>query len=280
MLSMERSNTTRRGVLAGAAGALVALAGCRGGDGTPTETATGPGEVPLMPPGMGVTDDADDPFSGGDAMLRVAHLAPDVPSVDVTVDDTTVLADAPFGTVGAYLSLPTGEHRVTVTPTGGSTAVADQPLTLASGPQTAAAIGDVAGADQTVRLLPDDDMTAEAGSTHVRAVHVIPDGPAVDVSAGAALVADGVEFGEAGEYVTVSADVAAVELRPDTRSNDAEPVATFGVDLRETAAQTVFAAGYLEPAGDQSGVRLVPATDAEPDGPTPAGPTMTAPSGL
>ncbi|MBX0287683.1 DUF4397 domain-containing protein [Haloarcula salinisoli] len=279
---MQRNSKTRRGVLTVAGGALVALAGCSnsgGQSGTPTETGTESGEMastdtetaePTETEAEQATEDETETPMGGDAMLRVAHLAPDAPNVDVAVDGTAVLTDVPFETVSDYLSLTTGEHQITVTPTGGSEAVFDQTVSLASGRQTAAAIGEVSGQNQafTVTLLTDDAGTADTGNTNVRAVHTIPDAPAVDVTSGETVIADMVEFGDAGEYVTVPSDTSTVELRPDSLANDEEPVGTFSVDLTDMAAQTVFATGYLEPSGGQPEARLVVATDAEPDGMT------------
>ena len=276
---MQRNATTRRGVLTVAGGTLVALAGCSntgGQSGTPTETGTeSDGMEPMTETaepteteqGTEPNDTETDMPPEGDAMLRVAHLAPDAPNVDVAVDGTTVRTDVPFETVSEYLPLMTGEHQLTVTPTGESEAVFDQTVSLESGPQTAAAIGEVSGENQdfTVMLLTDDDTTASAGSTRVRTVHTIPDAPAVDVTAGETVIADGIEFGEAGDYVTVPSDASTVELRPDSPANDEEPVATFSVSPTEMAAQTIFATGYLEPDDDQPGPRPVVATDAEPD---------------
>ena len=231
---MQRDSTTRRGVLTAAGGALVALAGCSntgGQSGTPTDT-----EAETVEP-MNTETETEEPMdteteteggtpAEGDAMLRVAHLAPDAPNVDVAVDGTTVLEDVPFETVRDYLSLTAEEHRITVTPTGGNEAVFDESVALESGPQTAAAIGEVSGQNQpfTVTLLTDDDTTASAGNTRVRAVHTIPDAPAVDVTAGDAVIADDISFGEAGEYVSAPADTDAVELRPESTTDDAEPV--------------------------------------------------------
>jgi hypothetical protein len=275
---MRRNSKTRRGVLTVAGGALVALAGCSNGDGqsgTPTEaepaemtpidaetaepTETGTGEE---------TEPGTETPAEGDAMLRVAHLAPDAPNVDVAVDEMAVLTDVPFETVREYLSLETGDHQVTVTPTGGDDPVFDATVALESGPQTAAAIGEVSGNNQefTVSLLTDDDTTAAAGSTNVRVVHAVPDAPPVDVTAGEAIIADGLAFGEAGEYVAVPSDTNAIELRPDNLSNDAEPAATLDVDLTDRAAQTIFATGYLDPPNGQPDARVVAATDAEAGG--------------
>jgi hypothetical protein len=278
---MQRKGKTRRGVLTVAGGALVALAGCSnsgGQSGTPTETDDGMEPMDTedeQQPNAGTGTETDpETESGtpaeGDAMLRVAHLAPDAPNVDVAVDGTTVLQDVAFETVSEYLPLTTGEHQVTVTPTGGNQAVFDQTVMLESGRQTAAAIGEVSGQNQefTVTLLTDDGTTASAGNTRVRAVHTIPDAPAVDVTAGQTVIADDLEFGEAGDYVTVPSDTQSIELRPQSLANDEEPVATFSVDPTEMAAQTIFATGYLEPTGGQPGARLVVATDAEASGMT------------
>ena len=264
---MQRNSKTRRGVLTAAGGALVALAGCSNSDGqsgTPTGTEPGDTEPMTETAEPTETETESDMPPAGDAMLRVAHLAPDAPNVDVAVDGTTVLTDVPFETVSDYLSLTTGEHQITVT--------------LESGPQTAAAIGEVSGENQafTVTLLTDDDTTPETGSTRVRAVHTIPDAPAVDVTSGETVIADGIAFGEASDYVTVPSEVGSVELRPESPGNDDEPVGTFSVDLTDMATQTVFAAGYLEPSGNQPGAQLIVATDAEGSSMTTGTETGTA----
>ena len=233
---MQRESTTRRGVLTVAGGTLVALAGCSNTDGqsgTPTDTEDGmepmetatEAEEPTEA-GTEMEETEDGTPAEGEAMLRVAHLAPDAPNVDVAVDGTTVLEDVAFETVSDYLPLTAEEHQVTVTPTGGDEAVFDESVALESGPQTAAAIGEVSGENQplTVTLLTDDDTTASAGNTRVRAVHTIPDAPAVDVTGGDAVIADDIAFGEAGEYVSAPADTDAVELRPESTTDDAEPV--------------------------------------------------------
>jgi hypothetical protein len=260
---MSNQKTTRRGVLTLTGGALVALAGCGGSGGqeeaTPTET-----EAEMTETEAEMTETATE--EPADAMLRVAHLSPDAPNVDVAVDGSTVLEDVPFETVSDYLALTVGDHEVTVTPTGGDEAVFDDTVTLDEGLQTAAAIGEVAGDAQefSLALFTEDDTLPESGETSVRAVHAIPDGPAVDVTAGDAVIADDLAFGEAGEYVAAPSDTSEVELRPESEENDEDPVGTFEVDLTDGAVQTAFATGYLEPGDDQPGAGLVLATDAEP----------------
>ncbi|MDQ5809677.1 MAG: DUF4397 domain-containing protein, partial [Actinomycetota bacterium] len=50
----------------------------------------------------------------GEAQVRVAHLAPDAPNVDVYVNGDPVLTDVAYTTVSGYLSLPAGTQQVTV----------------------------------------------------------------------------------------------------------------------------------------------------------------------
>jgi hypothetical protein len=260
---MSKQTTTRRGVLTLTGGALVALAGCGGSGGQ--EEAT-PNETEETETEMGMeTETEAETEAGGDAMLRVAHLSPDAPNVDVAVDGSTVLEDVPYETVSDYMALAVGDHQVTVTPTGGDEAVFDETVTLEAGLQTAAAVGEVEGESQafSVALFTEDDTLPESGETSVRAVHAIPDGPAVDVTAGDAVIADDLAFGEAGDYVAAPSDTAEVELRPESDEDDADPVGTFEVDLTDGAVQTVFATGYLEPGDDQPEAGLVVATDAE-----------------
>jgi hypothetical protein len=47
---------------------------------------------------------------GGQAQVRVAHLSPDAPNVDVSVNGEPVAAlqNVPYGTISPYLSLPAG----------------------------------------------------------------------------------------------------------------------------------------------------------------------------
>src|SRR3712207_9365495 len=57
----------------------------------------------------------------GEAQVRVAHLAPDAPNVDVYVNGDPVLTNVAYTTVSGYLSLPAGTQQVTVYATGDTT---------------------------------------------------------------------------------------------------------------------------------------------------------------
>ena len=144
----------------------------------------------------------------GQAQVRVAHLAPDAPNVDVYVNGDPVLTDVPYTTVSDYLSLPAGTQQVTVYATGDTTSpVIDTPVELAAGSTyTVAAVGLVADDSLTAQVYQDDFRSPGSGNAKVRVVHASPDAGPVDVvpRGGQALVS-GLTFPEASPYAEVPA---------------------------------------------------------------------------
>jgi hypothetical protein len=205
--------------------------------------------------GGGIVQGMGDDGMGGmseDVALRVAHLSPDAPNVDVLVDGSAVLEDVPFGAVSDYLSLSAGSYQVTIQAAGdSSTVVFDQSLDLQPGAYTAAAVGELADDAENgfaVQLLTDDTSAPADDTARIRLVHASPDAPAVDVtvqSTGDVLV-DGAAFGDAAT-VEVPAGSYTLEVRGDTMSNDGDVVSTFDVTVEGGTAYTAFAQGYLSP---------------------------------
>ena len=144
----------------------------------------------------------------GEAQVRVAHLSPDAPNVDVYVNGEPALTNVPYTTVSSYLSLPAGTQQVTVYAAGDtSTPVIDAPVELAAGgAYTVAAVGLVADGSITAQVYDDDLRAPSAGNAKVRVVHASPDAGPVDVvpRGGDPLVA-GLTFPEATPYAEVPA---------------------------------------------------------------------------
>ncbi|HET9928145.1 MAG TPA: DUF4397 domain-containing protein [Rubrobacter sp.] len=120
---------------------------------------------------------------GGDAQVRVAHLSPDAPNVDVYVNGEPVLTDVPYTTVSSYLSLPAGTQQVTVYAAGDtSSPVIDVPVELAAGgAYTIAAVGLVTDGSITAQVYQDDLRAPSAGNAKLRVIHASPDAGPVDV---------------------------------------------------------------------------------------------------
>jgi len=144
----------------------------------------------------------------GDAQVRVAHLSPDAPNVDVYVNGEPALTVVPYTTVSSYLSLPAGTQQVTVYASGDtSTPVIDVPVKLAAdGVYTIAAVGLVTDGSITAQVYQDDLRAPSAGNAKVRVIHASPDAGPVDVvpRGGDPLVTD-LAFPEDSPYAEVPA---------------------------------------------------------------------------
>jgi hypothetical protein len=279
-MSRDELETSRRRVLLGiGSAATIGLAGC-GGDGDDTDTPTDTDEGGDMTPtdtdemnGDMTPTDTDD-MMGDTANVRVAHVSPDAPNVDVYVDGDAVLEDVAFGVVSDYLEVPAGDRQVEITAAGDpDTSVFDDAVTVAADTDyTVAAAGEISeeGSEAFAPIVLEDDNSEVGGNeARLRAVHVSPDAPAVDITAagGDVVLFDGVAFGESG-YTTVEANDYTVQIRGDTESNDGDVVADFDVSLDGGTVYTAFAAGYLNPdeaPGDEA-FDLVVVQDSSGDG--------------
>lgn len=211
----------------------------------------------------GCSDDDNDLFNFGpgaqpDAALRVAHLSPDAPMVDVWVDGGIVLENVPFQAVSDYLILPAGTYRVQVTPAGATEPVVIDinPSLFAGTSYTAAATGLLNAGDLQPLLLQDDVQTT-AGMAEVRFVHTSPDAPAVDVAVkdGPILFA-GVAFREDGGGIPVAPGTYDLEVR--LAGTGTVALSVPGVQLDAGLNYTIFAVGL---AADGS-LAALPVVDA------------------
>nr|WP_254714848.1 DUF4397 domain-containing protein [Natranaeroarchaeum aerophilus] len=179
-------------------------------------------------------------------MLRVAHLSPDAPNVDVYVDDEPTLEDVPFRAVSDYLELEPDTYNIRITAAGDEeTEVFNEDVELPAGAFTAAAIGelDEEGTQEFAVETYEDDLEDPGEDARVRAVHASPDAPAVDIAANGDVLLEDVDFGEAGA-VEVPAGEYTLEIRA---AGEEEAVAEFPVETESGLVYSAFAVGYLEP---------------------------------
>jgi len=153
----------------------------------------------------------------GEAQVRVAHLAPDAPNVDVYVDGEPVLTDVAYTTISDYLPLPAGTHQVTVYATGDtSSPVIDVPVEVAAGgAYTIAAVGLVADGSLTAEVYEDDLRSPATGNAKVRVVHASPDAGPVDVvPRGGDPLVEGLTFPNATPYAEVPEGTYTLDVNP------------------------------------------------------------------
>lgn len=181
------------------------------------------------------------------AMVRVAHLSPDAPNVDVYVDGEPVVEDVEYREVSEYLELEPGTYGVQITAAGDEeTVVFDEELEVEPGEFTLAAVGEVEGESQAFDVVVLEDDNSDPGeNARVRIVHASPDAPEVDIVEAESddPLAEGLAFGDAvpvevpeGEYT--------LEVRP---TGEEEPVDEFDVEVAAGTVYDAFAVGYVEP---------------------------------
>lgn len=193
-------------------------------------------------------DEMDDEDATETAGVRVAHLSPDAPNVDIWVDGDPVLEDVPFGAVSDYLELPVGSYEVTIAAAGDPDTVAfEGDVEVDDADYTIAAIGEL-GAETFEPLVLVDEREPGDGA-RVRVVHAVPDAPAVAVDDrdGEATLFDDLAFGEATEYAEVPAGEYTLGVRA---AEEGSPlIECFDVALEEGGVYTAIAAGYLDSEG-------------------------------
>ena len=183
--------------------------------------------------------------NGSNAQVRVAHLSPDAPPVDVIVNDAiTAFVGTEFGEIRDYESLPAGEYNVKVVPSGlTAPVVIEADLNLFyNRDYTVVAVNFLDAIDAVV--LEDDNRPVSVNSARVRFFHGSPDAPAVDiaVTGGPVLFAD-VEFTEAGNYVTVPAGTYDLEVR--LAGTDTVVLPLPGIPLDGGTVYTAYAIGSV-----------------------------------
>ncbi|MCU4925420.1 DUF4397 domain-containing protein [Halobacteria archaeon AArc-dxtr1] len=263
----------------GALGATTALTG--------TALAVGEHDDDERDPDETATDDEDVPEAI--AAVRVAHLSPDAPAVDIYVDGDQVLEGVDYEEITPYLEIPPGSYQVTITAAGDPETVAfDDEVYFGEAFHTVAAVGELA--EETFMPL----VLTDAGSALIRLGHASPDAPAVDVvgNEGSMTLFENVSFGTATNYVALPAGSYTLDVLPaaggegdaggeapdheemngegdgdadtdddydededngvedaDDEAAPGDAVATVEVDLEMGTAYSAFAAGYLE--GDE-----------------------------
>jgi hypothetical protein len=208
-------------------------------------------------------------------LLRVAHLSPDTPAVDVSVaaesDPATgiALAGLGYGTVSDYRNLPPGTYTVSMRRAG---AAASTPPALtttvqvaAGSARTVAAVGSFA--DLGLRVLDDDLTPPPPGRARLRVVAAAATTPALDVALpGGESVVSGLAFPRSSDYVDVPAGSTALSVAPAGAQATPLPV--------DLAAGSIYTVLVLDRPG--GGLTVRPLVDAAgpalmPKGSVPAG---------
>jgi hypothetical protein len=209
------------------------------------------------------------------ARVRVLHLSPDAPKVDVYVDGTRTLASVPFKTATRHAPVPAGTHSVEIRPAGsptGGRALATARATVAPGAAyTLAAVG--LAAKLQVLVLEDDFTAPPPGKAKLRSIDASPQSPPIDIAiAGGPVLFRNLTFPKATPFATIDAGSMALEVR--LAGTDRVVFRSGARPMPAGAILTV--AGTVSPTGT---IEVLPILDAAGAGATPRGGIATGAGG-
>ncbi|ACO46276.1 DUF4397 domain-containing protein [Deinococcus deserti] len=183
----------------------------------------------------------------GTAYVRVVHAVSDAPNVDVYVDGTRTVANAPFKAVTTYGNVPAGKHNVVITAAGNKNAVVfkgDVDLTAGTY-YTVAAVGYLKNIKP--KIFTATSMNMDKGKAQVNVYHLAPDGPRVQALAvdmnNAGVLPMGVAY---GNKATVNVNPMGVNLDIVPFGKTTPVVKNLsGINVAGGKSYSVFAVGTL-----------------------------------
>jgi Domain of unknown function (DUF4397) len=209
------------------------------------------------------------PAASQDGWVRIAHLSPEAPAMDMYLypfgnpGDLIVLRDVSYGDVSAYQALSPGEYTVAMrgfgAPESSKPALTTSFMVSSHAAYTVAALGPDPGL--RVEVLR-DQMTAPAGKALVRVFQAALKQPQVTVSYGPDVLARRLAFGAATSYAAVSPGEQMVRFSA-TGADAAMPV-RLGADTIHTIVVLDDSSGLrIDALTDAVGSRIMPKGGAE-----------------
>jgi hypothetical protein len=206
----------------------------------------------------------------GTGWIRLAHLSPNTPAVDVYLysfdnpNAMIVLHHVSYGTVSPYESVNAGDYSVAMRAAGASATsapVLSTSVTIAAGhAYTVAGMGPESGLRLAVL---DDNLTTPSGSSEVRVIQASLKDQVVTVDLGSTVLASSLKFGRVSGYQDAS---------PGSKSVTVSASGGGAKSSVTLAAGTVHTLVVLDGA---SGLEVVNLEDASGSGKPPAGGVAT-----
>jgi hypothetical protein len=216
--------------------------------------------------------------AAGVGYVRLAHLSPDTPAVDVYL---TAVSGTPapqkfdavgYGVMSNYLPLPAGTYSVAMrnvgAPASSPPVLSTQVTVSEGGAYTVAGVGKFA--DLGLRVINDDISLPTGGMSKVRVIQASIRAPLLDVSvAGGSTIANGVAFATTTAYQQVTPGRWNLRLQPAGSAN----ATTVGCTL---AAGGVYSVLVLD---GKNGLTIQVRTDARAGSQVPEGGVNTGAGG-
>jgi hypothetical protein len=217
--------------------------------------------------------------AAGVGYVRLAHLSPDTPAVDVYLKSESnaikpqTFKGVAYGALSQYMRLPTGNYQVAMRKAGAPAStkpVITTQVSVASGDAyTVAGVGRFA--DLGLRVLDDDLKLPDAGKSKVRIIQASVKAPTLDVTGKTGTkIATGVEFATTTAYREVKPGKWTVLVEPTGGGKTITMPCTLG-------AGSVYSLLVLD--DKNGGLKSELHVDAERQGTVPLGGVATGDGG-
>ena len=175
--------------------------------------------------------------AAGDGYVRLAHLSPDTPAVDVYLKSESgavkeqTFPGVAYGAMSEYLRLPVGTYSVAMRKAGAAAStkpVLTTQVTVENGAAyTVAGVGRYA--DLGLRVLQDDLDLPDPGESKVRIIQASVRAPVLDVAVdNGQTIADGVQFATTTDYRQVKPGRWTVKVQPSGGGRSSSLPCTLG----------------------------------------------------
>jgi len=118
--------------------------------------------------------------SGGNTRFRLMNAVPDESSLNVLVDSSSVSSNLAYATSTGYLSEKSGSHQIGIEPSGSSTTLLQQSISLGSGSDTTVISYNFSSSIANL-VLTDNNSAPASGDFKIRLVNASPNLGPVDV---------------------------------------------------------------------------------------------------
>jgi len=217
--------------------------------------------------------------AASDGYVRLAHLSPDTPAVDVYLRSESgaikpqTFKGVAYGAMSAYLRLPAGNYQVAMRKAGAAPGtkpvITTEVGVTGGGAYTVAGVGRFA--DLGLRVLQDDLKLPDPGKSKIRIIQASVKAPVLDVAGkNGSKIADGVAFATTTEYREVNPGKWSVQVVPTGGGKTSVLPCTLG-------AGSVYSLIVLDDQG--GGLKPELHVDAERQGTVPRGGVATGDGG-
>lgn len=175
--------------------------------------------------------------------IRMLHASPNAPAVDIYINGQRILQNITFKQYSDYISLPQGQYRMDVYPTGTQFSPLFSAIVPIKGEgyiYTIATAGDVA----KLQLLSFVDNThLPYGKAKIRFIHLSPDAPAVDLALkDNDILFPNIPFKQATEFLEVTPGSAHLDVHVAGMKNIILSMADVKVEANKT--YDIYAIGF------------------------------------